>query len=237
MTERESAHVEAERVRAAYARRATHGADERYTLTDLANLYLFQRRERALVELLRRHALLPLAGRRILDVGCGNGAVLRDLQRLGARPGDLAGVDLLPERVAAAHDANPAIAVAAGEATRLPYRDGCFDAVLLFTVVSSILEDAARHAVAAETVRVLRPGGVVVWYDFTWNPGNRDTRGVRLAELRRLYPGCDIDVRRVTLAPPISRRIARRSFTLAAALETIPLLRTHYLAAITKPAR
>ncbi|HXK33187.1 MAG TPA: class I SAM-dependent methyltransferase [Dehalococcoidia bacterium] len=235
MTERGPAHVEAERVRAAYARRAEQGADDRYGLTDPANLYLFQRRERALVELLRRHELLPLTGRRILDVGCGNGAVLRDLQRLGARPRDLAGVDLLAERVEAARAANPAIAVTQGDATRLPYRDASFDVAVLFTVVSSILDQAVRRVVASEAVRVVRPGGVIVWYDFTWNPGNRDTRGVGLAELRALFAGCDVDARRVTLAPPIGRRVARRSFTLAAALEAIPLLRTHYLAAITKP--
>jgi SAM-dependent methyltransferase len=237
MTERNSARLEAQRVRAAYARRAEQGADDRYALTDPANLYLFQRRERALAELLRRHRLLPLAGRRILDAGCGNGALLRDLQRLGARTSDLAGIDLLAERVAAARSANPAIAVAQGDATRLPYRDGSFDMALLFTVVSSILDQGVRRAVAAETMRVLRPGGVIIWYDFTWNPRNRDTRGVRLSELRTLFEGCDVDARRITLAPPIGRLVAPRSFMLAAALESIPLLRTHYLAAVTKPLR
>lgn len=237
MTEREAADEEAERVRAVYARRAAQGADGRYALTEPANLYLFQRRERALVDLLRRERLLPLAGRRILDIGCGDGGMMRDLQRLGAEPRYLTGVDLLPERVAAARQANPAIGVALGDATRLPWRGAAFDMVLLFTVVSSILDDHVRRAVAAEALRVLRPGGAVIWYDFIWNPLNRDTRGVRLAELRALFAGCDVDARRVTLAPPIGRRAARRSFTLAAALETIPLLRTHYLAAITKPGR
>ena len=41
---------EAERIREAYAARAARGDDDRYALTDRANLYLYQRRERALIE-------------------------------------------------------------------------------------------------------------------------------------------------------------------------------------------
>lgn len=235
MTDREAPEVEAERIRAAYARRAERGADGRYALTEPANLYLFQRRERALVDLLRRQGLLPLAGRRILDIGCGDGGMLRELQRLGAEPRYLTGVDLLPERVAAARQANPAISVAQGDATRLPLRGAAFDMVLLFTVVSSILDDDVRRGVAAEALRVLRPGGAVIWYDFIWNPLNRDTRGVTLAELRRLFAGCAVDARRITLAPPVARWVAARSYALASALEAVPLLRTHYLAVVRKP--
>jgi hypothetical protein len=84
-------------------------------------------------------------------------------------------------------------------------------------------------------MRVLRPGGVLVYYDFIWNPGNRDTRGLRLGDLHSLYPRCAVDARRVTLAPPITRVAARLSVRLCALLERVPVLRTHYLATITTP--
>jgi ubiquinone/menaquinone biosynthesis C-methylase UbiE len=227
----------ADDIREAYRRRAARGADDRYALTDPANLYLYQRRERDLLALLRRRHLLPLAGQRILDIGCGSGDVLRDLVRFGATPALLEGIDLLPERIDAARERSAAaINFRAGDATALPCKDASFDVALQFTLLSSVVDGAARRAVCRETLRVLRPGGTVIIYDFTWNPRNRDVRGVGAGELRRLYEGCAVDARRVTLAPPISRRLARLSFTLCRALEALPPLRSHLLAAVRKPA-
>jgi SAM-dependent methyltransferase len=228
--------TETDRIREAYVRRAERGADERYSLDDPANRYLFERRERDLIALLERHALIPLASRDIIDVGCGNGALLRDLVRLGADAPRCHGIDLLQERIDAARERDPRMTLRSGDASSLPYDDASFDVALQFTLLSSILDDGMRHAIAAETIRVLRPGGVLVWYDFVWNPGNRDTRGIALRELRVLYPGCRIDARRVTLAPPLTRRLIHVSPKLCATLESIPLLRSHLLAAMRKPA-
>lgn len=227
---------ERDRLTDAYARRKQRGADARYALSDPANLYLFQRRERSLLSLLRAHDLLPLAGKRIIDIGCGNGEVLRDFVRFGAAPGLIAGIDLLPERIAAARDRSPpSFDLREADARALPFDAASFDLALQFTLLSSVLDPSARTAIARETMRLLRPGGVVIWYDFLWNPRNPDTRGLRFDELRALYPGCAIDARRVTLAPPLSRRLAPISFTLCRLLETAPFLRSHYLALVPKP--
>ncbi len=226
---------EQERLRSVYARRAENRADERYSLFDSANLYLFQRRERALLALLRDHGLAPLRGKRVLDVGCGNGALLAQFVTYGARPELLSGVDLLPERIESARSQFGGIDFQEGIADALPYPDTSFDIALQFTVLSSVLDDGARRRIAEETMRVLRPGGVLVWYDFIWNPGNRDVRGIGIGEVRALYPGCTVDARRVTLAPPISRRLARMSWTLCRLVECAPFLRSHYLIAIRKP--
>jgi SAM-dependent methyltransferase len=226
---------EVERIRDAYAARAARGADERYALHDPANLYLFQRRERALLDLLRRHALTPLDDKRVLDIGCGNGEVLRDFVRYGARPELLCGVDLLPERVAAARERSArGVQFSLGDAADLPYPAGSFDLALMFTVLSSILDNATRRRAADEAMRVLRPGGTLITYDFTWNPTNRDVRGIGRRELRALFAGCAVDARRVTLAPPISRRLACHSWALASACEALPFLRSHLLTAIVK---
>lgn len=226
--------AEVERLREAYARREREQREARYGLTEPANLYLFQRRERALVELFRRHGLLPLAGKRVLDIGCGDGNVLRDLERYGATPSSLAGVDLLPGRLESAVARSPAMSFALASGTALPFADDSFDVVLLFTVLSSVLDEGARSTIAREALRVARPDGAVVIYDFVWNPLNRDVRGAGPAELRRLFAGATVDHRRVTLAPPIARRVVPRSWTVARLLEAVPLLRSHVLACVRR---
>ena len=70
----------------------------------------------------------------------------------------------------------------------MPWADGTFALVVTWTVFSSILSGPARAAVAAEIVRVLRPGGALLYYDFAWNnPRNPNVRGVRSREVTRLF--------------------------------------------------
>jgi hypothetical protein len=84
-------------------------------------------------------------------------------------------------------------------------------------------------------VRVLKPGGVILWYDyFVSKPSNRDVRGIGRDEMNALFPDCYFDIKRSTLAPPIARALAPSSFLLCYLLEKIPLLKTHYLALIRR---
>ncbi len=54
------------------------------------------------------------------------------------------------------------------------------DLVFQFVMFSSILNEPTKAQIAREMVRVLKPGGFVVWYDFFRdNPWSRDVRGVR----------------------------------------------------------
>jgi ubiquinone/menaquinone biosynthesis C-methylase UbiE len=122
-----------------------------------------------------------------------------------------------------------------GDAGRLPWADGSFRLVISSTVFTSILADAVRERVAREIVRVLAPGGALLWYDFAVNnPSNRNVRKVSRAELRRLFPELSGKVKSVTLAPPLSRLISPRSWIVATLLEAVPLLRTHLLAVLVK---
>jgi ubiquinone/menaquinone biosynthesis C-methylase UbiE len=226
--------LEAQRVREAYARRADKGLDARYDYWRPANLFIYQARERAVLGLLRRANLLPLTGRRILDVGCGDGAVLRDFMRYGALPHDLNGVDLLPDRVERARELTPGARIDVADAQALDYADRSFDLVLGFTLLSSVVEPEARARVAAEMRRVTRPGGVVLLYDFWTNPFNRDVRPLKQDEVRRLFPGRRVDFRHTTLAPPLLRLLVRfpGGWVASSWLDMLPFLRTHYVAAI-----
>ena len=87
------------RIREAYARRKESSF---YSMADSAHRMAWAERERKLLAVLAQHGFTSLEHAKILDVGCGAGAWLRDFIRWGARLENLAGVDLLPERIAEA---------------------------------------------------------------------------------------------------------------------------------------
>jgi ubiquinone/menaquinone biosynthesis C-methylase UbiE len=110
------------------------------------------------------------------------------------------------------------------------------DIVYVSTVFSSLLDDAYQRRLAEAIWRWLKPGGAVLWYDFTVdNPRNCDVRGVPLARLRALFPQGRLRHRRVTLAPPLARAVTRVHPALYTAFNALPWLRTHVLAWIDKP--
>jgi len=104
-------------------------------------------RERELV----RAAFLPL-GRRVLDLGCGEGATL---VHLGAPEGAV-GVDLFEEKVAFARTRLPGCRFVTASGEALPFADGDFDQVLVRDVIHHV-PDPAR--LLDECHRVLAPGG------------------------------------------------------------------------------
>ncbi len=226
---------EVERIRAAYQRRADLGLDARYGYWEPANLFTYQSRERAFLSLLRRHGLLPLSGRRVLDVGCGAGGVLLDLLRYGLTPSAAVGVDLLPARIEQATKLLPGADLRVADAQALPLEDAAFDLVLGFTLLSSVLAERARARIAAEICRVTRPGGLIIIYDFWINPFNRDVRPLRRNEVRALFAGRGLTFAGVTLAPPVARALAPHpgGWLACTLLEMLPFLKTHFLAAIS----
>jgi SAM-dependent methyltransferase len=226
---------EAKRIAGYYREREAAGLGRRYSLVQRGSLFRMQRFERDVLAALARHRLTDLGGHKILDVGCGDGGFLRRLVSWGADPKLLAGVDLLADRVAAARRIEPCLDVRQADASTLPFDDDAFDLVFQLTAFSSILDDGMRRAVAREMARVLRPGGVVVSYDFRVTRDRRNTRPLRTTDLNALFPGFSVDARRVTLVPPLARALAGRSWLLCELLETIPLLRTHELVVLGKP--
>jgi ubiquinone/menaquinone biosynthesis C-methylase UbiE len=225
---------EAQRIREAYSRRAERGLDARYDYWRPENLFIYQARERAVLSLLRKANMLPLTGRKVLDVGCGDGTVLRDMLRYGAAADDLHGVDLLTERIERARALTPGAQIEVADAQALNFEDGSFDLVLGFTLLSSVIEPEARARVASEMRRVTRHGGVVLLYDFWTNPFNRDVRPLKQDEVRSLYPNRRIDFQSTTLAPPLLRLVIKApgGWLACSWLDMLRFLRTHYVAAV-----
>jgi hypothetical protein len=61
---------------------------------------------------------------------------------------------------------------------------------------------------------------------------NKQTRGLLLAEIRDAVLGCNIEHKKITLAPPISRKLVPVSWLLSALIEKVTLFNTHYLTII-----
>jgi ubiquinone/menaquinone biosynthesis C-methylase UbiE len=226
------------RIREVYRRRAAAGGRARYTRSRPSVRYFNLRRDEELLTLLGRNGARDLAGARILDVGCGRGQPLADWQRWGAQAKNLYGIDLMEPFLQQAKAVLPNAKLFVGSAERLPFRDACFDIVVQLTTFTSILDPAMRRGAAAEMLRVLAPGGLIIWYDFRYpSPRNADVRPVDMREVETLFPGCRIDGVTITLLPPLTRLLAPLSFTMCRRLEAaVPGLRSHYLAVIRKSA-
>ena len=112
----------------------------------------------------RKHAevlgeLLPLKGARVLDVGCGDGAVARLMTRAGARvTGIECGEEQLARARAAAAVGDEIYLYGYGEA--LPLADASFDIVVYFNALHHV-PVAAQGLALAEARRVLKPDGLL----------------------------------------------------------------------------
>jgi ubiquinone/menaquinone biosynthesis C-methylase UbiE len=223
--------TELPRLRDVYERRDAANARARYSLFKPGELYMLQRREEAMLAMLSGAGCAPLAGLRVLDIGCGRARRLADFLRWGARAVDLFGVDVMPGFLADARRDYPGLGLSLASGAALPFPHSSFDIVMQSMVFTSILDPVSRHKVAREMIRVAKPGGALVWYDFRYpSPGNPEVRPVGRRELKALFPGIEFRVRSVTLLPPLARLVARFSFAACRALEAVPVLRSHYLA-------
>jgi ubiquinone/menaquinone biosynthesis C-methylase UbiE len=223
------------RIKEAYARRDSLDKSRLYSRLNPSALFIYQERERAVIDALSANGFDDLSDSRILDVGCGTGETLRDFIKYGASPGNLSGIDLLHDRIERARALSPGIGFRAGNAEELPYPDRSFDIVLCFTVFSSVLDGTMKRKIASEMTRVLSESGIILWYDFhVNNPRNPDVRGIKKSEVLSLFPGCGVSLKRIVLAPPLLRVIAPRSLLLCHMLQGLKILNTHHLGVIKK---
>jgi demethylmenaquinone methyltransferase/2-methoxy-6-polyprenyl-1,4-benzoquinol methylase len=123
------------------------------------------------------------AGDRVLDAATGTGAVAAELAR---RTGcAVVGLDQSPEMLAEAERRVPAgVELVEGDAERLRFPDGSFDAVT-FTYLLRYVDDPA--ATLRGLARVVRPGGTVAGLDFGIPP-NPLARGAWEIYVRAILP-------------------------------------------------
>jgi ubiquinone/menaquinone biosynthesis C-methylase UbiE len=224
-------------IAARYQRRLQQKDPNLYQLIRPDVCMTIQEKERALIRWIRSCGIQPVESKRVLDVGCGTGKTLAQFLRLGFEPANLVGSELLEARLEVARAHLPAaLDLRLGDAMELDCPDQSFDIVTQSTVFSSVLDPTFQANLAQRMWRMTKPGGGVLWYDFTFNnPRNPDVAGVPLRRVKELFPDGSMRHWRLTLAPPISRLVTRVSPALYTVLNTLPMLRTHLLCWIEKP--
>ena len=119
------------------------------------------------------HLLGDVAGKTILEIGCGSAPCTRWLRSRGARA---VGLDISAAMMRYGHAVDPAVPLVQASAERLPFRDGAFDiACSAFGGIPFVADSAGAMC---EAFRILKPGGRLVFsvnHPMRWifpdNPG------------------------------------------------------------------
>jgi SAM-dependent methyltransferase len=101
----------------------------------------------------------------VLDIGCGPGVILSEVDRGALK----AGLDIDRQALKVAADFNPEAFLAAADWGSLPFKTDGFSTVILSGVICASLPREVKDKILKEAVRVLKPGGQVLIFDI-----NRD---------------------------------------------------------------
>jgi ubiquinone/menaquinone biosynthesis C-methylase UbiE len=227
--------LEAATIAMHYADRAIDPRVQRhYGPTSAGDRYMTGRRDRSITDQLQRYGKFPLWGKLVLDIGCGSGWHLRRFVEMGMDPSNCYGIDLNGDRLTKARTLNAHMTFIEGSAENIPLPGGSVDIVTQFTAFSSMPSEQMQQAAAHEMLRLVKPDGIILWYDLrVRDPRNLRVTAMPAEKVKHLFAGCRVDLQSHTLAPPISRMLAPRSEIACLLLDKVPLFHTHYIATIS----
>jgi ubiquinone/menaquinone biosynthesis C-methylase UbiE len=175
------------------------------------------------------------SGGKVLDIGCGTGFWLAKLHGAGIAASRLTGIDVLSERAEHARRRVPGATILHADARALPFQDDYFSIVLMFTLLSSLSTGKEARRAMDEARRVVQPGGLLLAYEPCLpSPWNRAAHRITARDFKHagITPRRET---RLTLIPPIARRLGSKTEALYPLLAGIPGLRSHRLIAYRKP--
>lgn len=176
---------------------------------------------------------------RVLDVGCGTGALAERLAKGGY---DVTGLDPSAGMLDVMRMRAPGVGAIEGSGTELPFQDGSFDLSVTVAALHHIAAPDAVRRTLVEMVRVVKPGGGILIWDH--NPLNpywpylmkrvpQDSGDERLVSLEEVLTGLaeggatPAFVRRLGFVPDFTPpRLLGAAAALERGAERMPLLRT-----------
>lgn len=163
---------------------------------------------------------------RILDVGCGSGAGLFQLLRLGFKADLMAGVDISPARVEAGRAALPNVELRCESADAMSFANGAFDLVFESTMFVLLPSEGLARDIANEMIRVTKPGGYLMLVDWRYaKPGSDVYRAMSPKRIAALFGVGDttrvVARERGALVPPLGRFLSRRAPSLYFAAQAL----------------
>ena len=152
---------------------------------------------------------MNLRGALVADVGCGNGKNAPAVVRFGQTRGgaEVIGCDFsIPLlEICATERGDERVEAFAADAASLPMRSSCFDAALNIAVLHHASTSSRRRALVSETMRVLRVGGVALFYAWALEQETGGVSGHRFESQDVLVPfhkRAETEVRKKKKAPP-----------------------------------
>ena len=206
----------------------------RWSDENLGNKIIYHERYQHIVKLLNDFKI-NLENKNILDIGCAGGNIFPLLKDLGIDEKNINGIDIRSNRIKDAKKLFPKSKLNIMDATKLDFNGNSFDIIITFTLFSSILEKNFRKKIANEILRVLKPGGVILYYDLRYNnPFNRNVLKMSYDEINDLFPNMIKKLDLVTVIPPLIRIIGGMADNIYPILSKLKFLNTHYLGLLIK---
>ena len=108
----------------------------------------------------------------ILDLGCGYGRTLKELQELGYK--NLHGIDFSEKMIKRGKKENASLDLKIMKSKDIDLPDQSVEAVILFAVLTCITKNEDQEYLIKEIRRVLKPHGIVYVNDFLLNNDDRN---------------------------------------------------------------
>jgi len=200
------------------------GADRNHVLNNPEVLFQWLAYKRCFVEAFRGTS----RGCKFLDVGGGGGAGILSLMELGFPQENVSMVDIQHDRVAEAQKRFPLADIRLEDACALSFADSQFDCVFQSTMFVQLEESTAEN-IALEMIRVAKPGGRIVLFDWRYDGGKAGYTAVTKARVKRLFKTDSATrLERVhrtgPLVPPLGRFLSKYAPSIYFCFSRLPVL-------------
>lgn len=178
---------------------------------------------------------INIKDKEILDIGCASGNKTEDLMNLGFQSEKIFGIDIRKNSIKNAKIKYPNSNYFYMDARNTLFPNEKFDFINVFTLFSSILDKKNQLKVSKEIIRILKPGGFIIFYDIRYkSPFNKNLIEIKKKRINSLFPEMKKKIKTITLLPPIARNMGSLTRFLYPFLSKISFIRTHYLGLIQK---